>query len=264
LANLLGWTADAERDRGFPDQAIQIRQRQIEFLQQLITAHPANVDFRVRQIPAHEGLGILLSSTRGPESGVEQLRLAVAEAERLIPIEPENSYWKGLGAQARLDLAGTLLQLGQVAEAETYASGGCDLAAQVLSRDPGPAWRHLRTTCLMTRSDLASKAGSYPEAMALAQEALAAARIESSSDPVADRYSIADAYRLIGDIYQRMGDTRAADTAWAAAFAQLPQNVTERPSEIRERAGLLERLGHGGEARTLTELLRKMGYGRTT
>jgi tetratricopeptide (TPR) repeat protein len=262
LANLLGWTADAERDRGFPDQAIQIRQRQIEFLQQLTAGYPANVDFRVRQIPAHEGLGILLSSTRGPESGLEQLRLAVAEADHLIPIEPENSYWKGLAAQAQLDLAGTLLELGQVAEARTFASGGCDLAAQVLSRDPGPAWRHLRTTCLMIRSELASKAGSNPEATALAQQALAAARNESSSDPIADRYAIADAYRLIGDIRQRLGDTRAAETAWAAALAQLPPNVTERPSEMHQRAGLLQRLGRGGEARALTESLKKMGYGR--
>jgi tetratricopeptide (TPR) repeat protein len=263
LANLLGWTADAERDRGFPASAIVIRQRQLAFLHQQIARHPSNVEFKVRLIPAHEGLGILLSATRGPGSGLDELRQAVAEAEQLIPVERDNSYWKALGAQARLDLAQTLLEVNQTQEAQAQASGGCGLAEQVLSRDSGPTWRHLRTTCLMVRAKLALKAGENQQSIAFAQQALEAARKESSSDPTTDRYTIGAVYRLIGDIRQRMGNGEAAKAAWAAGLAQLPRNAPERPAEMDERAQLLGRLGRTAEARPLTESLKKMGYGRT-
>lgn len=262
LASVLGWAADAERDRGDLDAAIRIRRRQIDFLRRLLADGVANVNFRVRLIPAHRGLGTLLSSTRGPESGIEQLRLAVAEADRLIPIEPGNTYWKGLAAQARLELAETLLLLGHRAGAAAEARAGCDLAAQVLARDSGTTWRGLQTACLAMNARLTIHTGADAEALRFAEEALASARTEHSDDRTRDRYTIAAAYRLLGDIHQRLGEAGAAKTAWAAGLAQLPRNVAERPSEMDERAELLSRLGWVDEARLLTEKLNAMGYRR--
>jgi tetratricopeptide (TPR) repeat protein len=115
----------------------------------------------------------------------------------------------------------------------------------------------------MVRAKLALKAGENQQSIAFAQQALEAARKESSSDPTTDRYTIGAVYRLIGDIRQRMGNGEAAKAAWAAGLAQLPRNAPERPAEMDERAQLLGRLGRTAEARPLTESLKKMGYGRT-
>lgn len=260
LANLLGLTADAERDQGNLEAAIGFRQRQIAFLRGLLSRGRPNVNFRVRLIPAHQGLGILLSSTRGPESGIEQLQLAVAEGDRLIAVEPDNTYWKALAAQARLELAQTLLSLDRRPDAAAQTRAGCALAAQVLTRDRGPTWRRLQTACFTSRARLALDSGASAEALGLAKRALAYALSERSEDPMRDRYSIAAARQLLGDVHERMGNTQAARAAWTAGLAQLPGNVPERPSEMSERAELLLRLGQKAEAQPLTARLAAIGY----
>lgn len=260
LSTLLAWSADAQRDLGRLDAAIQRREKQIAFLRRLLASGDTNVAFREHLIPAQQGLGILFASSGQPDRGIEQFRLAVAEANRLIPIEPDNVLWKGFAGQAQLELAKTLLSLGQDAEAATEARAGCRLAAQVRARDSGASWRHLQTDCLTLRSRLALQSATEVEALKLAELALASARTERSEDPTRDRYRIAAAHRQVGDIRQRMGDADAARAAWTAGYAQLPRNVAERPAEMQERAEILKRLGKADEALALSSKLKNIGF----
>ena len=263
-ANTLGWLADAERDQGHLDGAIGIRQRQLAFVRQRLASGSDNVNLRARLIPAHQGLGILLNSRGQFESGIEQLRLAVAEADRLIQVEPDNINWKGFGSQAQLELAATLLALKRRAEAETEARKGCDLSAQVLARDSKAIWRQLQTTCLSVRSRLALESGQNVMALGLAERALASARSDRNEDPNRSRFTIAGTFRLLGDVQQRMGDRAGANAAWAEGYARLPRGVVERPSELSERAGLLKRLGRGAEAQQISARLDAIGYRNVT
>lgn len=257
LSTILAWSADAERDLGRLDAAVRLRERQIHGLD---AAGGTNVELRRELIPARQGLGILYTALGRPERGIEQFRLAVGEADRLIPIEPDNMLWKGLAAQARLELAKTQLSLGQTAEAVADAAAGCRLAAQVRARDPGGSWRHLRTDCLAMKSRLALRTGTTAEALTLARQALGSAKTELRPDPVSVRYRIASMYRLLGDIRQRMGDPSAARAAWVEGLAQLPRSAPERPMEMHERAGILDRLGRTEEARAIDARLTKIGY----
>lgn len=263
FSNVLAWLADAQRDLGRLEAAARLRERQISFLRGLVADGDTDVEFRRQLIPAHQGLGILFTSQGQPERGIEQFRLAVAEADRLIPIEPDNLLWKGLAAQARLELARTLLPLGRSAEATTDADAGCRLSAQVQARDPGASWRHLRTDCLTLKSLLALRPGTEIEALKLAEQALASARAERRPDPISIRYRIAAAYRHLGDIRRRIGDSDVARAAWTAGLAQLPRNTPERPAEMHERAEILKRLGRVGEARAIDARLAAIGYRRT-
>ncbi|MGH6705610.1 MAG: TIR domain-containing protein [Sphingomicrobium sp.] len=260
LSTLLAWSADAQRDLGRLDAAIQRREKQIAFLRRLLASGDTNVAFREHLIPAQQGLGILFASRGQPDRGIEQFRLAVAEANRLIRIEPDNVMWRGFAGQAQLELARTLLSLGQDADAATETRAGCRLAAQVRARDSGASWRHLQTDCLTLRSRLALQPATEAEALKLAELALASARTERSEDPTRDRYRIAAAHRQIGDIRQRMGDADAARAAWAAGYAQLPRNVAERPAEMQERAEILKRLGKADEALALSSKLKNIGF----
>ena len=190
----------------------------------------------------------------------DQFQLGVAEADRLIPIEPDNVMWKGLAGQARLELANTLLSLGRVADAATEARTGCRLAGQVRVRDPGGAWRHLQTDCVALRSRLALRSASEAEALRLAELALASARSERNEDPTRIRYRIAVAQRHLGDVRLRMGDAGAARAAWTAGLDQLPRNVAERPAEMFEHAEILKRLGRADEALALSSKLKTAGF----
>ena len=94
----------------------------------------------------------------------------------------------------------------------------------------------------------------------LAEQALASARTERSEDSIKNRYSIAAAYRLLGDAQRAAGDSNGSRTSWLRGFTQLPVNATERPFEMGQRAELLQRLGRKAEARGLTDRLSAMGF----
>ena len=232
-------------------------------MHRLIDGERTDVVFRLHLIPAYQALGTLLAAKGDYKSGVEQLRLAVAEADRLIPVEPDNAFWRGLAAQARLDLAKTLIEANRPADAAVAESAGCSDARRVLARDPSPTWRSLQTACLSVRSRLALAGNAPVDALKLAVQAVASARTERSADPIKDRYSIAAEQRLLGDVRHRMGDNDGAKAAWVDGLVPLPTNQFERPWEMNERAELLRRVGRADEARSLTERLAAIGYRRT-
>jgi tetratricopeptide (TPR) repeat protein len=115
----------------------------------------------------------------------------------------------------------------------------------------------------MARARLMLALRNSTAALAAAQAAIVSARAEGSSDPIAARYSIAAAYRLLGDAQRSMGDPAGATRAWSTALQQLPRSVPERPSELYERAQLLSRVGRSEEARQLLARLAAMGYRNT-
>lgn len=258
---LLSWTAQAQWVLGRLDAAIAVRQRQVAFLERQLRGGGADVQVREQLVPARRAIGLLFTSQGQVERGNEELHLALAEANRLIAVEPDNSGWKNMAAAVRLDLADNLLSSGRHDEAAREIAVACAVAAAFGASDPKVAsWRALHTTCLDRRSRLALASGATPQALALAEQALASARSERSADPITDRYRIAAQARLLGDLRRRAGDGDGAKAAWSAAIEQLPRSVTERPWEMNERAELLQRLGRTDERRPIAERLRAMGY----
>ena len=259
--NLLSWTAQAQWVLGRLDAAISVRQRQVAFLERQLRDGGADVTVREKLIPTRRALGLLFTSRGQVERGTEEFHLALAEANRLIAVEPDNSEWKNMAAAVRLDLADNLLSSGRRDEAAREIAAACAVAVALRASDPNVAsWRALHTTCLDRRSRLALASGATPQALALAEQALASARSERSADPVTDRYRVAAPGRLLGDLRRRAGDGDGAKAAWSAGLAQLPSSVTERPWEMNERAQLLQRLGRANEARPIAEHLRAIGY----
>jgi tetratricopeptide (TPR) repeat protein len=260
LSNVLAWLADAQRDLGKLDAAIAVRRRQIVSLEQLARSSGGNVEFLRLLIPAHQALGILLTWRGQSEPGLEQLRRAVGVAERLIPVEPDNVIWQAFAAGAGLELGDNLATLGQDSEARLRVREGCQRAARVLATSAGTGWRGLRTRCLAVRSQLAIRDGAGAQAAALAEQSLASARTERSEDPTKGRYSVAAAYRLLGDAQKARGAAAASRAYWERGLATLPDTAAERPSEMSARAQLLQRLGRAEDAERLIERLSAMGF----
>jgi tetratricopeptide (TPR) repeat protein len=259
LATVLAWLADAQRARGYLDQAIALRERQISLLDQAVAAGVRDVDLRSRLIPAHQGLGILLAWRGQSDRAVTELREAVAGAEGLIPVEPANAQWKSLATGARLDLARTLLSLGRRDDAARETAAACSEIGGIRAPDILAA---RQTACLMMRARLALQTGASADATALAQRALASARNMHSADPLKDRYTAASIYRLLGDARNGGKDLQGAGAAWSQALAALPNGVAESPFEMDEHAAILERVGRADQARPLVARLHAIGYRR--
>ena len=261
LANLLAWSADAERDRGNLDAAIEFRQRQVDFLGKVISAGARDVDFHRRLITASQALGILHRDRGQLAASVEHLWHAVEEADQLIPIEPNNMLWTSAAAGARLELARSLLAHGRREEASQQTGIGCSIVASLRSRDPASArTKSLNTLCLTMRSRDATSIGDSAGGLRFAEAALASAHGEQGEDRIADRYSVAAAWRLVGDARKQAGDSVGATAAWTAGLGQIPANVRERPLEKSERAELLRRLGRSAQAQPLINQLAAMKY----
>ena len=118
----------------------------------------------------------------------------------------------------------------------------------------------MQSDCLAMRARVASASGANGAAIGFAEQTVASAQKEQSGDPVYDRYRVASAYRLLGDVRSRAGDRGGATEAWTAGLGQWPAGVSERPIEMNERMGLLQRLGRAGEARPLAAHLAAIGY----
>ena len=261
LANLYGWSADADRDRGHLASAIRFREQQVTALDRFVAAGPRDVDYHRRLIVAHQALGVLHRERGDLARSSEHLQKAAGEADRLIPIEPNNTVWGSSAAGVRLELSRTLLALGRRDEAASQAAAGCSTVNDLRARDPASArTRALQTQCLTMQARIENAVGNNAAALRRAEAALTSARSERSEDRVADRYSVAAAYRLVGDIRKGGGDSAGATAAWQAGLSQLPAKVSERPLEKNERAELLRRLGNARDATLIRSELTGLGY----
>jgi tetratricopeptide (TPR) repeat protein len=261
LSTVLAWAADSQRSLGDLDRASALRQQQIGVLNRVADSGATDVQVHQSLIPAHEALGILFGWRGQSDNAVKELQSAVTEAEQLIPIEPTNNLWKQYAAGAQLELAKQFFADAKQAEAAGVTNQACATVARLRRRDmANAAVATLETDCLKLRTRLELQSGSTPQALELAKQSLASAQAERSGNAVRDRYSIAVAYTLLGDVRSKAGDLQGARTAWTTGIAQLPPNVVEVPLETQERINLLRRLGRADEARALDQQLSKIGF----
>lgn len=261
LSNLLAWLADAKSAEGQIDAAIAIRERQLAFLERLLERGARDVELGQQKIPAYTGLALLQTSRGEREKALGNLQLAAAEADRLIPVEPDNAIWKSFAAQARLEFGRALLSLGRREEAGREIQNGCEIASALRGHGPGLAHSsRLETDCLELRARWALTSGNAATALLLADNAVKSARRERSGDLIADRFRIAAAYLLLGDVQSRAGNSKAAEQAWNAGYGQLERNLVERPRELAVHMQLLQRLGRAVEARPLESRLFSIGF----
>jgi eukaryotic-like serine/threonine-protein kinase len=259
VATTLAWVADAQRAQGNLQGAIASRTRQVHWLTELLGSG-ADSDVQERLAVAHQGLGVALTDAGELTRAIPELNAAANQADQLAQIEPRNAAWKSTAARTHLDLAIALTWLGRRVEADQQTALGCSLAAALPPSFAVAAVQRLRTTCAMIRARLALAAGANAQAASFAQQAIASARTEHSEDPIAVRYRVALAYRLLGDARQSAGDRTSAIAAWNSAFSALPAGVAERPWELNERFQLVRRLGKSSEAQALAAKLSQTGY----
>lgn len=257
LANL----SEAQQKAGAIEQAITQRERQLGLLDRLMASGPADADFLRKAMNAHRALARLLGWRGEIRIALEHSRMAVEIGDRLMALEPNHSRWLEFISGTRLDRGDILLRAQRTDEAASAVRAGCDLAGQLVARDPNVVqWRELRFICLMLRAQIANAGGAHGEALAIARQALAAAQSLESGKPVDDQFKIAEAHALIGDVHYAAGQAVPARMAWQQAFASWPRGVGEKPDQIERRASLLKHLGRADEAGALTARLDAMGY----
>ena len=127
----------------------------------LIASSGGDVLFRQRLVPSYRALGNIYAAQGRLDLAIRQLRSGLAESEKLIPREPDNSKWLDAAAKTRLSLAEVLLWAGQAAEAAGQTEAGCRLFEGLLARDRSVAlWRAGIRDCQAMRARIALTSGA--------------------------------------------------------------------------------------------------------
>ena len=256
LAESLAWLADAQLANGNVGGAVESRRRQVGLLQSL--ASSGDVAVQGMLIPALQSLGVLLGAQGRSEEARRPLEAAVATAEKLIPVEPDNSRWVIFAGRAHLALAQHGLASRTAGGTAGQVDKGCAYAARLQGAARSTTGSLLQQSCLTTRAQLALAEGRAAEAAAHVRRASELARSTPSNDPVDDRYTLAGNFLLLGDAYRAAGDGDAARAAWKRGL-ELARSAREQPGDAALRAELLDRNGRKGEAAKIRSSLAARG-----
>ena len=124
-----------------------------------------DVDFRQRLIPAHRSLGNLYEETGGQRRQCSNIATAIAHADALTNVEPDNAVMAGIWLSGSLDLASQLMADGQLAEASSADGRGMpNRLALAETRSPSADWQKGLITCSLTQGGLALKSGAKAQA----------------------------------------------------------------------------------------------------
>ena len=260
VINILGWLADAHEYSGALEQALGERERQLRLLSDLERVDPRDTDIKRKAIPTHGAIGRLLASRGNVAAGIKESLAGVAISDALFAIEPDNTEWLQVSAVGRYQLADLQLAAGQTAAAAATTRSDCDIVDRLMERDRSVAdWKaDLRSGCFEMRSRVALAQGSAEEALGLAQQALAAARLS----PNLTQRGVLSFWALAagGNAAAATGRREDARKWWTAALQSFPKSTELRPREQGAIAAIKLRLGDRGGSQQLTSSLAAMGY----
>lgn len=260
LIQTLAWLADAREFSGQIDEGLAHRQRQLSLLARMWNPKQPDTSIKRDEMTARRSMARMLAYRGQVPQAIEQARLASSVADWLSVTEPQNTEWTQAGAAANFDRADLELAAGNLAQARASATVACDATASLVAKDSTVAmWRtNLRLLCVGIKGRIALRSGDPNEAVSLAREALALARVEKN--PIDRSFAVATAERGLGDALQAVGQQSAARGAYQRALDAWPRSVEQRPFELADYAGLLRRLNRSGEFAAVRKQLDAMGF----
>jgi tetratricopeptide (TPR) repeat protein len=256
----LAYYADALDQAGKLDLAIQQRERQLALLSPYLATERPDAALQKIAMIAHRALAHLRFRRGDAQLGLNHAAAAIQLGQRLTELEPNNADWAGQSARALLDQALMFIRTGRLADARVAAGQGCDLANRLTARDSSVAlWRGAARDCLRVKAEIAAISGSEGEALALANQVLDEVRADGGSS-ANDRFTLAQAHKLVGDVLWRSGNRDGAVAAWKAGLAVWPREIAETPLQMAARGEMLRGIGQRAEGMRIASKLAAMGY----
>ncbi len=247
LAGSLSWVSTTLKQLGRISEAIDVRRDELEIYDNIIAADPTNNDARKGRIYATAGLGGMLILRAAKTEARSYIDSSIAEANRLIASDPENTLLRELVRQSLRDRALLAWSEGRDAQATSQFDRLERLQDELKRRDPknyewsvsGPATLDLQRA-LTDRSDL-------PPARLRQLSARWRQKVRRN-DP--DREWILIGASLIeGYAHQRDGNAKEAQQAFKRG-ARIPESPGERVDlfAISLRAVAAKKAGETGLA----------------
>ena len=256
MSEALAYYADALDKSGQLDQAIAHRRRQLALLAPYLAQPKPDAGLRQKAMIANMSLSRLLYESGQSRTAFDHAAQAVSIGRGLIALEPSNADWLGRFNNTMLNQANLLLRAGRSSEAGPVVQEACNTANMLVARDPTVvSWRDSARSCLRLQAEMASG----DRAVQLARQVLGSVQLDEARGQN-DRFALAQAQKLVGDMLWRSGRRQEAIAAWQAGLASWPRETSETPRLMAERGEMLRGIGKRADAQRITSELAAKGY----
>ncbi len=258
IAGGLSWVASTLQSLGRMGEALEARRKELAIIDKVVADDPANIEARKGRIFSLANIGQLEAFEGDRVAARKSLDAAIADFDRVLATDRDNTLFKELGRSALRDRALLAWSEGDDALASRQFDRLEAIHADLIARDPknyewtvsSPAVLDLQRA-LTDRSDL--------PAAALHGIADKWENALDAEDP--DHQFVRVASRMVhAAAYRKEGDTARAHKAYSAALA-VPETKGERVDfrSIALRAVAAEKTGQPRMAAQLRARLKKMG-----
>ena len=188
LSEALAYLADAREGTGSLDDALALRERQLDLMHRIAQPAGADAPLKKKMVVSNRALGKLFAARGDVRQALAHFHQASLISDDLQRTEPENTEWARNGANVRLDLGELELAAGQTDQAGADVRAGCSIVDELIRRDQSVVeWRsQIRGECLRIRARLSLASGAPEEARALARQFGQLARQEAAKRKTPD------------------------------------------------------------------------------
>ena len=261
LGNTLGWLADAERDSGELQLALETRERELALYRQELERSPGESDLLLDVAHTQGEIASIATDMGDDARSAQLLDQALDTLNTLFLGAPENDRYARIYVQLIQQRAKLALDRDEMVRAQLLIGEARRLAARTNESGENDSLYLTRTWALTLAGELAWKAGSYETAVLETTQAISAGEQAIANGKEIARSSLSTAYFVRGEALSALGRQGEAETMYRTALNQLGMIAEPRPLAVIDlESRLYWRLGDVAQAMRLRRALEARGY----
>ena len=261
LGNTLGWLADAQRDSGELQQALETRERELALYRQELERSPDHPSLLLDVAHTQGEIAGIATDMGEAERSAQLLDEALDTVNALFSESPENNRYGRMYVQLIYQRAKVALDRDEMVRAQLLIGEARRLAARTNESGENDSLYLTRTWALTLAGELAWSAGSYETAVLETTQAISAGEQAIGNGKEIARSALSNAYYVRGEALSALGRQGEAESMYRSALNQLGMIAEPRRLAVIDlESRLYWRLGDVAQAMRLRRALEARGY----
>lgn len=261
LGNTLGWLADAHRDSGELQQALQTRERELALYGEELERAPNHSNLLMKVAHAQGELAGIATEMGDDARSAQLLDTALDTVNTLYTASPQNDRYGRMYVQLIYQRAKLALDRDEMVRAQLLIGEARRLAARTNETGENDNLYLTRTWALTLAGELAWLAGSYETAVLETTQAISAGEQALANGREVARSAVAHAHYVRGEALSALGQQGEAESAYRSALSHLAMIAEPRRLAVIDlESRLYWRLGDVAQAMRVRRALEARGY----
>ena len=261
LGNTLGWLADAHRDSGELQQALETRERELALYREELERSPNQSNLLLNVAHTQGEIAGIATDMGDDARSAQLLDEALDTVNALYTASPGNDRYGRMYVQLIYQRAKLALDRDEMVRAQLLIGEARRLATRTNETGENDSLYLTRTWALTLAGELAWLAGSYETAVLETTQAISAGEQAIANGKEVARSALSHAYYVRGEALAALGRQGEAETMYRSALNQLGMMAEPRRLAVIDlESRLYWRLGDVAQAMRLRRALEARGY----